>query len=145
MDRNAEALAAARRWIGTPYRHGQAARGAGCDCLGLLRGVWAELYGPAPRPGPYPQRFVDAAAYEARLRDACERYLARRKGPAQAGDVALIAMRRTRPATHLGILSGPETIVHAYSGHAVREDRLHPAWAVRGLWAWPARFDRAEG
>ena len=32
----------ARRWIGTPYRHQAATRGAGTDCLGLIRGVWRE-------------------------------------------------------------------------------------------------------
>lgn len=30
---------AARRWIGTPYLHQGAARGIGCYCLGLLRGL----------------------------------------------------------------------------------------------------------
>lgn len=29
---------AARDWIGTPYVHQASAKGAGCDCLGLLRG-----------------------------------------------------------------------------------------------------------
>ncbi len=47
------ALAAARAWIGTPYLRDQAARGAGADCLGLIRGVWADVTGkPAPEaPG----------------------------------------------------------------------------------------------
>ncbi|MEM1422329.1 MAG: peptidase P60, partial [Pseudomonadota bacterium] len=33
----------ASRWIGTPYRHQASLRGVGCDCLGLLRGVWRAL------------------------------------------------------------------------------------------------------
>ena len=33
----------ARSWIGTPYVHQASVRGVGCDCLGLLRGVWREL------------------------------------------------------------------------------------------------------
>ena len=28
------------RWIGTPYRHQASLKGVGCDCLGLVRGVW---------------------------------------------------------------------------------------------------------
>ena len=36
-------VAAARAWIGTPYRHQAALRGVGCDCLGLLRGVWRDV------------------------------------------------------------------------------------------------------
>ncbi len=36
-------VAIARDWIGTPYVHQASAQGAGCDCLGLLRGVWRAL------------------------------------------------------------------------------------------------------
>ena len=36
-------VAEAHRWIGTPYRHQASLRGVGCDCLGLLRGVWREV------------------------------------------------------------------------------------------------------
>src|SRR3989338_4143365 len=47
-------VAAARSWIGTPYRHQASLKGAGCDCLGLVRGVWRELYGDEPEaPPPY--------------------------------------------------------------------------------------------
>ena len=36
---------AARGWIGTPYHHQASVKGVGTDCLGLVRGVWRELYG----------------------------------------------------------------------------------------------------
>ena len=36
-------LEAATGWIGTPYRHQASQKGVGCDCLGLVRGVWREL------------------------------------------------------------------------------------------------------
>ena len=32
----------ARGWIGTPYLHQASCRGIGCDCLGLVRGVWRD-------------------------------------------------------------------------------------------------------
>jgi NlpC/P60 family putative phage cell wall peptidase len=51
-ERRAAALIEARRWIGTPYRHGASARGAGADCLGLIRGVWRALYGAEPETPP---------------------------------------------------------------------------------------------
>ena len=38
----AAVVAAARRWLGTPYRHQASVRGEGADCLGLVRGVWRE-------------------------------------------------------------------------------------------------------
>ena len=42
----------AREWIGTPYRHQASVRGAGADCLGLVRGVWRTLYGREPEIVP---------------------------------------------------------------------------------------------
>jgi len=44
----AAVVAEARRWIGTPYRHQATVRGAGADCLGLVRGVWRALRGVEP-------------------------------------------------------------------------------------------------
>ena len=42
-------VAEARGWIGTPYLHQATAKGAGTDCLGLLRGVWRALMGQNPK------------------------------------------------------------------------------------------------
>ena len=44
IDRDA-IVAAARGWIGTPYVHQASVKGLGCDCLGLLRGLWREMAG----------------------------------------------------------------------------------------------------
>ena len=52
MVRPEDIVTAARGWLGTPYRHQGAARGAGCDCLGLIRGVWREVYGQEPEAVP---------------------------------------------------------------------------------------------
>jgi hypothetical protein len=38
-------IAAARSWLGTPYAHQASLKGVGCDCLGLVRGVWREVQG----------------------------------------------------------------------------------------------------
>ena len=48
----AQIVAAARAWIGTPYVHQGSALGAGCDCLGLLRGIWREVKGTEPETIP---------------------------------------------------------------------------------------------
>ena len=47
-----QALAEARTWLGTPYQHQASLKGAGCDCLGLVRGVWRTLYGDEPEATP---------------------------------------------------------------------------------------------
>ena len=41
-------VAEARSWIGTPYRHQTSVKGIGCDCLGLVRGVWRACLGREP-------------------------------------------------------------------------------------------------
>jgi hypothetical protein len=38
-------VAETRAWIGTPYRHQASLKGVGCDCLGLVRGVWRAVIG----------------------------------------------------------------------------------------------------
>ena len=47
-----EIVARARAWIGTPYRHQASRKGVGCDCLGLVRGVWRAVCGAEPEVVP---------------------------------------------------------------------------------------------
>src|SRR5262245_46482540 len=58
-------VVAARGWLGTPYHHQASLRGVGCDCLGLIRGVWRELVGPEPQGMPaYTRDWGDATGSE---------------------------------------------------------------------------------
>lgn len=131
----ARVVAAARGWIGTPYVHQASRRGAGADCLGLVRGVWRELIGPEPFTLPaYTSDWSEAGGEEALLIGAMA--LMERVTPTEAalGDVLLFRMRRGAVAKHLGILAGtPEapTFIHAYRGHGVVESPLTPPWARR--------------
>lgn len=142
----AAALAEARAWLGTPYVHQASCRGAGCDCLGLIRGIWRALYGAEPEaPPPYTPDWDETVPLE-RLRAAALRHLrpVRPEG-ARAGDVLLFRMRDRGPAKHLGVLASPSLtdarLIHAYSGHAVTETHLTPAWRRRlvGVFTWPRR------
>ena len=129
-------VALARAWIGTPYCHQASCRGAGADCLGLVRGVWRELYGAEPELVPgYTADWGEAGRKE-RLWRAARRHLRERAAeePMQAGDLLLFRMRRGAVAKHLGIAAevGPRArFVHAYSGHAVCESALSGPWARR--------------
>ncbi len=52
-DRHRDAIVAeATSWLGTPYRHQASLKGVGCDCLGLLRGVWRAFHGDEPEAMP---------------------------------------------------------------------------------------------
>lgn len=126
-------VAIARGWIGTPYRHQASLKGVGSDCLGLVRGVWRELYGREPEEaGPYQLDWAERGG-EDRLLAAALRHF----GPAQdleqmrAGDVLLFRWHAGCPAKHLGIVSGPDRFIHAYEQAAVIESALVPAWRRR--------------
>lgn len=123
---------AARRWIGTPYRHQASLKGAGADCLGVVRGVWRDLIGPEPEaPPPYARSWAEDGAGELML-DAARRWLV--AAPDEAitpGDVLLFRVARGTVAKHCGIATGPAAMVHAYDGHAVAETPIPDVWLRR--------------
>lgn len=131
-------VAATRRWIGTPYHHQASLHGAGCDCLGLVRGVWRDLYGTEPEtPPPYTPDMGEVGDRE-HLLEAAGRHLARVGQPSK-GDVLLFRLRPGMVAKHAGILTSPWTMVHAQSADQVREVALTPGWfrRIAGVFAFP--------
>jgi NlpC/P60 family putative phage cell wall peptidase len=137
-------VAEARRFIGTPYRHPASLAGAGCDCLGLVRGVWRALYGPEPEPlPPYTPDWGEAAHREVLL-DVAHRHLRRIGiGAAKPGDVLVFRMREGRIAKHCAILTSAGTMVHAQSRDSVREVSLSTPWYRRmaGAFSFPNVID----
>lgn len=130
-------VAAARLWLGTPYIHQAATRGAGCDCLGLLRGVWREVVGCEPEPpGPYAPDWAESDPRE-RLAEAARRHLLTIEiGAARAGDVLLFRWRDGVPAKHAAILTAPDRMIHAHDGIGVAEVALVPWWRRRTAFAF---------
>jgi NlpC/P60 family putative phage cell wall peptidase len=138
-------VALARAWIGTPYEHQASCRGAGTDCLGLLRGLWRELLGPEPEAVPaYTPDWSEPGRSEDLLA-AAGRHLVPVTGEARPGDVLVLRMRDGGVAKHVGILArsprGDATLVHAYSRCGVVESPLTPAWSRRiaGVFRFPGR------
>ncbi len=137
-------MAEARSWIGTPYRHQGDRKGVGCDCLGLVRGIWEAVYGaPAPRPTPYSADWAEAGPTDA-LIDAARCWFRERPAPAEilAGDLIVFRWRAGARSKHLGIVSGERYFIHAYSGHGVIESVLVPQWRRRisGVFAFPEKL-----
>lgn len=129
----ARVVAAVRGWLGTPYVHQASCRGAGADCLGLVRGIWCEVVGPEPVcVPPYTPDWGEVGGREM-LWDAALSWLEPAPVPAP-GDVILLRMRDEGIAKHLGIVVavGPEAaFVHAYAGQGVVESPLSAPWARR--------------
>ncbi len=162
-----EVVAVARSWLGTPYHHQASVKGAGCDCLGLLRGVYFELYGHAPEEPPsYSRDLAEATGVET-LIEAARRHLVelppgQRPGP---GDAVIFRLRPGAMAKHCAIVSCAPVIrlpsersavgrerrgqregqgwkmIHAFEGGPVSEVALSPWWRRRiaTAFSWPPR------
>lgn len=120
-----EVVAGARLWLGTPYRHRAATLGAGCDCLGLLRGV----FGVAGELPIYSARWRDDDGRQ-ELAALARRFLRPAPGPA-AGLVALFRLGATAWPRHCGIFVGPDRFIHAQEGLGVVEASLGDGWRRR--------------
>ncbi len=119
----------ARSWIGTPYIHQASLKGVGCDCLGLLRGVWRELHGSEPEmPLPYSADWAEASGRETMAEAAGRHMQAIDIADFVAGDVILFRWREGLPAKHCAIATSGGTMVHAHDGAAVAEVAIGRWW-----------------
>src|SRR5512142_2549425 len=107
-------VAEARAWLGTPYRHQASLKGVGCDCLGLVRGVWRAVVGEEPeRAPPYAPDWAEASGEET-LALAAARHLTPIACDAfREGDILLFRWRAHLPAKHAAFVTAPERMVHA--------------------------------
>lgn len=125
----AEIVEAARGWLGTPYHHQASLRGVGCDCLGLVRGIWRELYGAEPeKPPPYSRSWAESLGAETLAAAAMRHLQPVVAGQELPGDVLLFRWREHLPAKHCAILSAPARILHAHDGAEVSEVAFSPWW-----------------
>jgi NlpC/P60 family putative phage cell wall peptidase len=122
-------VAEARSWIGTRYRHQASVKGVGCDCLGLVRGVWRNCVGEEPEaPPPYAPDWAEATGAET-LADAALRHLLPiAPHDFRDGDVLLFRWRDGLVAKHAAIVASATTMIHAHDGAAVCEVALAPWW-----------------
>jgi NlpC/P60 family putative phage cell wall peptidase len=136
-------IAAARAWLGTPYHDQASLRGVGCDCLGLARGVWRDVIGDEPVViPPYSRDWGEAGAREVLLEGATEALIGVPITEVAPGDLLLFRMRRDAIAKHIGILTTPDTFIHAYDRLGVVEEHLSDFWRRRIACAF--RFPRPK-
>lgn len=139
------AVAEARDWLGTPYVHQASCKGAGCDCLGLVRGIWRALYGAEREAVPaYSADWDEPQGNDVLLRAAIRHFRQVPGAKLSPGDILLFRMREGAVAKHLGIVSasgpGPR-FIHSYMRHGVIESPLSAPWQRRIA----ARFNWPEG
>lgn len=124
----------ARSWLFTPYKHQATVKGAGCDCVGLLRGVFKELYGLDDDPEVVPPYRPDW--YERTERDNLLLIAGRHLEEVsleerRAGDVLCFRMRPGMSAKHCAIMTGPNSMIHSYSRKFVVEVTMGKVWEER--------------
>lgn len=145
----AQVIACARTYLGTPWQHQARRKGIAVDCIGLLVGAFSEAgyaindvtdYGRNPNPrrlmehiNLYFQRLAPSGAeLKAQAdRDAWEN--------AGVGDVLLFSFVGMDVPQHVGICTG-KNVLHTYQGagmvveHAMTADwqrALHSVWRLR--------------
>lgn len=130
-------IAEARAWIGTPYRHQASLKGVGCDCLGLVRGVWRACVGAEPeRPPAYAPDWAEASGTETLQLAAARHLVAVAPDRFTGGDVLLFRWRDGLIAKHAAIATCDGTMIHAHDGAAVCEVALTPWWRRRLAYAF---------
>ena len=147
-------VAEARAWIGTPYRHQASLKGVGCDCLGLVRGVWRAVVGPEPEVvPPYAADWAEARGDEMLAAAALRHLIIIERGAVRPGDVLLFRWREGFTAKHAAIVTccacpdrktgarlsgtcGADRMVHAHDGAAVAEVAIAPWWRRRLAYAF---------
>ncbi len=132
-------LRVTRSWIGTPYHHQASCKGAGTDCLGLVRGVWRELYGCEPQTmEPYSRDWTTTGT-ETLLIAARRHFIEVDPGTAAPGDVAIFRYRSGMAAKHCGIITDQDSFVHAMEGVPVSEVPFANWWHRRlaGVFRFP--------
>jgi NlpC/P60 family putative phage cell wall peptidase len=141
----AQVVELAKTWLGTPYRHQGTMRAVGCDCLGLIRGIWREIYGEEPeQPAPYAPDWAERGKSDPLVEAALRHFGA--PVPTKnmrGGDVLLFRWREGYRAKHLGIYCGEAGFIHAYEQHGVVLSPLVPQWRskIACIFRFPNRTD----
>lgn len=158
----ADIVRLATGWLGTPYHHQASLKGVGCDCLGLVRGVYAEAYGRSPEEPPAYSRDLAEASHRETLLEAARRHLIELTGhPVEPGCVVVFRLRPGAMAKHCGIVSAfgsgffkqrrrvpfergwsEVRMIHAFEGAVVCEVPMSGWWQRRiaAVFRFPERL-----
>ena len=123
---------AARSWIGTPYHHQASCKGIGADCLGLVRGVWRDVFGgDAEVPPAYSRDWAEASGIETMLAGASRHLIGKDARDVAPGDVIIFRLHAGAVAKHSAVAASGETMIHAMEGGGACEVALSAWWRRR--------------
>ena len=131
MGADNEITKAALLWKNTPYRHQASLVGVGCDCLGLIRGVWRQVYGSEPALVPPYPRFGRDRQSASLLLDAAHKFFVPCDNKARAGRLVLFQLHAQIPPRHCGIILDEKTFIHAQERLGVVVGALDGNWHKR--------------
>jgi NlpC/P60 family putative phage cell wall peptidase len=130
-------VAEARAWIGTRYCHQASSKGVGCDCLGLVRGVWRACVGDEPEtPPPYAPDWAESTGEESLAEAGFRHLIPVALENFAAADVLLFRWRDGYVAKHVAIAASQATMIHAHDGASVCEIAIAPWWRRRLAYAF---------
>lgn len=133
-------ISEARSWIGTPYAHQHLTKHAGCDCLGLVRGVYINVIGPEPEvPPSYSPSWGEGGRKEVLLEAAARHLTEIPMDDMRPGDVLVFRMSPKAIAKHCGILVSEDRMIHSYVRSGVIEGYLVDYWydKIVGVFRFP--------
>jgi NlpC/P60 family putative phage cell wall peptidase len=130
-------------WRGTPYHHQAAKKGIGTDCLGLLRGVYANLHGNIPEaPPPYSPHWGEADDRELLLSAARRHLLPVVYDKWKKGDVLIFRVKNAVSAKHCAIALDEKRMIHAIARYGVISTGISE-WEskIAGVFSFPGVID----
>lgn len=126
-------MAAARKYVGVPFRHQGRHCRDGLDCLGLIVQVARDL-------GHEVEEVADYARYPdtKRLVREVEKYAVQVPlETVQAGDFIIFGYNRRRPVPqHFAYYSGEGTIIQSMDPGGVSEGQYDETWSTRAIAAF---------
>lgn len=132
-----EIIQEAREWIGTPYHHQASVKGVGCDCIGLVRGIFRELYHYEVAENiNYSSDWGDSNGNEDIINAGFKYMDAVPLEEMAPGDMVAVRWAKKRVAKHVMILSGNGKAIHAYNNAPVTEIHLNDWWRRRIVYAF---------
>ena len=129
LARTDEVVKLAHEWIGTPYHHQASVKGVGADCIGIVRGLYRDLYGiEPPELINYSADWGDVNGKEDLVTTAFKYLEPVPIEERQPGHVLVMRWKKSRVAKHVMIMTESNKAIHSYNRSVTTEIHLSRWW-----------------